>query len=1300
MEKPAKSRSRLRRCLGWLGRGFLILLLLLALFHRPLVFEGTRYFVVRAAKQQNLDLSYDISGSIFTSLRISNLKAVPTESGPIQRLDIDELALEYSLTGLVRYGLSGLLKSVTLRNTFLEMTPAEPAPPEKDREPQKFKFPALFPERLELENINVLIHTVPQDTTLEGLVFTLLPDRPGVLEIKVLDIPGIRRWTDISAATTFRNRNLLLEHLAIGPEIALREFNLDASQLDDARLGLGLDGTFFNAPVRLKVDIADLNGRNALNAHASISNLSFDSVLNYFAAAVPLQGGIETLSLSFQGEPENPAAWTGTLDAKLTDLVFDGSILGSLDASVSLKDGKAHVLAVDQLTAENSVRLQAQGDLPQKSVDFPKMPATGQLDVQLPRLDALSIPLEGGLDGDLSLQADFALAEGKLTADMRLASAKLFTTGVETSEFKATAQGEKTLDTQEGAPVFEGLSLRVEAGIAGLRYQDYAVENVRLAATAKDAAVSMESLSLSKEANTLSLAAKYTLPADMESFADQPLDFHFSLKAPELKAFLAEGAAMDLAGTLEATGNGTFIDRVGNGSVKVAARDLSIRDLKVRSADLQLDVVDNDARLSALDVILNDENRMRGGGEMQLKPPFVYQGWLDAGFKNLAVFEPLLQGPVDKTSLGGALTASWKGRGEGGMDPGKSRPPQHEGEVTIQLTGGQYGELKNLEARAAANYSPREITAPEISLSAGELGEATLGLFWKENRLTIPRLVVQQKKLTLLEGNMDLPLRLGELGNIERLLPGDEPLKVALNTKSLDLGSLLDQLGQKEPSVTGRLDGALTVDGTLNALKANMQLHARNLRAASAAELDPAEVILNAGLNENRLSVNGTVSQKLIRPLQISGGMAMPAADLLRGKPLDPETPIDLRINMPSSSIAFVPTLAPAIRLARGMLGMDVRAAGTLSKPQLSGTVTGNISALRFADPSLPPINDFDLQIDLTPERIRIARCRGGLAGGQFEAGGDIGITNFANPEFALRVTTRNALALQNDDLTVRFSSDLRVNGPLSGAAVTGEILVTRSKFFKNIDILPIGLPGRPAPQPPENPGVISFPDPPLRDWKFDVAIRTADPFLIRSNLATGKLTMDLNLGGTGLKPWLDGSVVIENLTASLPFSQLNIESGFVYFSKAEPFLPRLNIHGTSTIRDYNVNVYIYGSASDPQAVFQSEPPLPQAEVVSLIATGMTTKEISSDPNALAGRAAVLVFQKLYRSIFQRNRPPEARDNTFLGRMQLDLGGVDPKTGKQSALARLPLTRNITLAGGVDVGGNFRGEVKYIIRFK
>ena len=91
-----------------------------------------------------------------------------------------------------------------------------------------------------------------------------------------------------------------------------------------------------------------------------------------------------------------------------------------------------------------------------------------------------------------------------------------------------------------------------------------------------------------------------------------------------------------------------------------------------------------------------------------------------------------------------------------------------------------------------------------------------------------------------------------------------------------------------------------------------------------------------------------------------------------------------------------------------------------------------------------------------------------------------------------------------------------------------------------------------------------------------------------------------------------------------------------------------LELQAESKARDYTVHAFIQGPATrDPQIELTSEPPLPYADIVSLLATGMTSSELSGGADALASQAAFLAMQSLYRKIFKkestRTPPPNER---------------------------------------------------------
>jgi TamB, inner membrane protein subunit of TAM complex len=1282
----SKKHPRLRLWIKRLGLGLLVVIVLLLVFHRPIIFEGTRYFVVRAAKQQNLDIDYEIGGSIFSTLTVSNLKATPTEPGPIQRLEIGNIDLQYSLWGALRNGLPALLDLVALKNVYVEITPSEEPPPEKKEEPQAFKFPALFPKTLQIENVNFVSHAKTGDTVVEDFWFTLLPDKPGVLKVQTLDIPGVRKWTDISGNTTFRDRNLLLTDFHIGREIRLARFNLDASKLDEQQMGIGLEGALFEAPISLDVKIADLNATNDLTAKLSLESLEFQRVWDYLNLKVPATGRLGIATIDFAGKPEQPKTWKGNVAVRLSGLAASGQKIGDVSLDADIADGRAEVQLADDLGAKNDLSLSLKSELPEKLEGFVDTRADGILSLNLSDLAALTASLPEPVEGDAAGRIDFRLQGGVFEAAGEIKVGSLVASGARVYGTKVQLSARKNLRVKDGSPPFEGASAALDVNVDEVRFQDYTVDALRAAANVDGALVTLREFSIFRGTNGVVVSGSYTLPADMKSYVTQPWKADVEVKAPALDEFIAQGAETRLSGSLNVAGTARSDGKAITGNFDITGRDVAFNGLTVPTIDGKLAVGDNLARLDNLAIVINEDNTIRASGEVGLAEPYRYEGSLDVNLGDLSVFNPL-----SPEQLAGTLTAQWSGGGD-------AQKKEHSGDGKVVLTNGQFGGQAGLNAEVQANYTPEMIDVPVLQATA-EMGGISTKVHWEKNQLAVTDLNAQLKKLTVLRGSLSLPLDLSHLDNVDLLIPNDGTVSIALETPKLKLSDVFAQLGTDPSPASGMVSAKISASGTIAELSADVSVRADEIKAAAAAEMKPANVALDLSVRNDRLAIDGKITQPRINPVLITGGLPLDVEKIKREKTLPPDTPLKLSLKMADSPLDFVASLVPMIRFIDGHAGIDVEVSGTTSRPQFAGTVEADIKHLRLNNEGLPPVTNVAVRIDSTTERLRISQFRGDIAGGVFGAEGTVDFSKPENPMFDLAFGSRDALVMQDEAMTVRISSRVTVKGPLEAATVGGNVYVTRSRFFKNIDILPIGLPGRPAPQPPEAPSVPGVTDPPLRNWKFDIDIKTADPFLVRSNLADGRITIDLHLGGTGMEPWVDGNVRIEQLRTSLPFSTLEIDNGLVYFTKDEPFIPQFDIRGTSQIRDYNVSAYIFGDMTNPQATFTSNPPLPQTEIIALIATGVTSKELAGNPSVLAGKAAMLLFQKLYRSVFKRNSSEPPKD-TLLSRIDFDVGTTDPKTGRQAASVRFPLNDNIVLVGGLDVGGNFRGQVKYLIRFR
>ncbi len=537
------------------------------------------------------------------------------------------------------------------------------------------------------------------------------------------------------------------------------------------------------------------------------------------------------------------------------------------------------------------------------------------------------------------------------------------------------------------------------------------------------------------------------------------------------------------------------------------------------------------------------------------------------------------------------------------------------------------------------------------------------------------------------------------VGTARPVVDGNGKVVVTFQSENLDLKKLCQDIGVA-PVGSGLLSLQVEAQGTLANLGAQLKMQMRDLRSEKLPNFDPATFDVTAQLQDKQLAITGKFQQSRLQPITLEAKLPFDVEKIIEAKRFDETTPVTARVQMPRSSVNFIRQFVPQLEQLDGDLVLDVNVNGTIAQPVLSGTGDMTINLARFSDPTWPALRGLKTRLVFNRDRLTFERFGGDLAGGTFTVSGGLIFPKLTEPTFDLQIKATSALVARNDNLTARADADLRIVGPFASATVTGNVALTNSQFLKNIDLIPIGLPGRPAPRPklPATQADFSFPQPPLRDWKFDVAIKTKDPFRIRGNLAQGGALVDLHLGGTGLRPELQGFVRLEKVEATLPFSRLEITQGFLQFDPNDSFNPKMDMQGISLIRDYTIHVYVYGTVLAPEAVFTSEPPLPQEEIISLLATGTTREELLGGNNVLAGRAAMLLVQQLYRKVFKKGEA--AQSSSVFDRLQLDIGNVDPRTGQQTASARFKLNEHFVLIGDLQVGGDFRGIVKYLIRFR
>jgi translocation-and-assembly-module (TAM) inner membrane subunit TamB-like protein len=1275
---------------------------LVLIFHRPILLAVGRKIALYYAAKQNLKIDFRLEGNPFTRLTARNFQAFPTGPSAIESIDIDQLHIDYNLFGFARHGLARLFDRVEARSARVVLNPAKAPLRARPPKPQ-LKLPRFFPKQVRVVDGTLVVRNQPYDFVAEHIDVDLNPRSPGELRIGTLQLPAGDSWSNVTGQTSYASKNLIIRDILLSDQEQIHLLDVDASQIDKDNLGINLDWSIGGGQLSAGVILTET--KSSLNAklHLVAQKVAAESLNKFLILPADyLSGEIEDLALDGAGVIDQPRTWRGTLSVRMTDVHRPEIDFKSGLVEISASQGTAVLQSADIIQEKNEFHLRGTIELPPTFKEFGRTPANLEISGRAPDLQQLTSRLTGSAEftGKINIVGATIEANLGVTADsvgFPDGTVEKLSSTLRASKMIASAQGagstapataNKPTPATAQKPWFADLHTAMEFDLTGVRYGEYVVDSVHGSLSSLDDVLGFDQVTLRRKQNELTVRGRYRLPQDVGEAPSQPVQIDVALSAPEAGDFWATDSPNKIRGPLQMTAQVERNQQATNGQISISGSNLKMRELVVRQLSVQSSISNNLIFLNDSRATLNDTDFLNATGTLNLQKPYHYNGKVSARVANLSVLQPLLRASGNANQLAGSFALDWEGNGN-------AQTVKNSGTLKLVLDKGRYGNLQSLRANIDASYSPDGLDVPIIFFATSNMDFQAVAQT-KGETLEISKIQLDQGQARFASGYASIPFVWGNLGTNAAVVPSSGKVFAVFQSENLDVKRFFEDVGVKAMT-SGMLSARLDAKGTPADLDARLNVQMRDLRVEQWPKMEPASFELNAQAVHDRLSVSGKLQQTRIQPLEVNASMPFDIPKIARARKVPDDTSITAKARLPRSSVNFIRQFVPEIEQLDGQLGLDVDVSGTIGRPVLSGAGDMTVNVARFTNATLPALRNFNVRLTFARDALTLDRFGGEVAGGPFRMSGRVTFPKLTEPTLDLQLKADSVLVARNDTLTARTDADLKVAGPFAAATVAGNVALTNSHILKNIDLIPIGLPGRPAPQPPSARPEFSVASPPFRDWKFDVAIKTKDPVLIRGNLATGGATSDLKLTGTGLHPQLQGTVQMQNVEATLPFSRLDVTQGLLTFQPNDPMNPKISLQGTSVIRDYTVRVYVYGTVLSPEAIFTSEPPLAQEEIISLIATGATRQELSSG-NVLAGRAAMLLVQQLYRQIFKKGEPTQS--NTAFNQLDLELGTVDPRTGQQQATVRFKINDKLVLTGDVGVRGDFRGRLKYLIRFR
>jgi hypothetical protein len=366
--------------------------------------------------------------------------------------------------------------------------------------------------------------------------------------------------------------------------------------------------------------------------------------------------------------------------------------------------------------------------------------------------------------------------------------------------------------------------------------------------------------------------------------------------------------------------------------------------------------------------------------------------------------------------------------------------------------------------------------------------------------------------------------------------------------------------------------------------------------------------------------------------------------------------PLTGALTLDNIALQHFQTVIPNLRRLNGNGSATLRISGTLFRPRWTGEGALEHVSCKFVG-DIPALEDAFGRFNVDGTLLRIESLSGRMGYEPISAHGtvDLGATTTLD----LRLNADNALLFSKEDLRARFSfADLSLSGPVDGLRLVGAITVTQFIWAKQMELITASALGI-----DDKTQFFAFRDNPLEHMTFDLAISGRESILLQSNLLRGKLSIDLNLRGTGAVPEPRGLIVGRDLRLKLPLTTLAVQQAEIRFPQADPFDPVLDAHASAHIQEQELRVHAHGPLNRKQDIrieITSDPPLPEEDALLLLTTGKTGENLTGEDRTGYRLAGKYLGKELWHWISGPS-DPEA-DESLFDRFSLDIG-PESRTG-------------------------------------
>lgn len=1370
-DEPGKTELTPRRPRRhWVLAGLGVLLLIMILFHGPILRWTVDYGAQWYAKKSGMKLEWDLSGSVVSDFAVAKVKVSgPIANGITGEITSDRVAASYNLWKLLRGETGAFLDKIELADTDVSLDLRHPGPGTENSASKEGGIPDVWVKAIHLKNINLRLQTPGGDLVMRG--FTLMMDegRAGEIMLTELILPGSeRQFSNVRGKTLMGDHELEITELVLQPDVVVSRVKVDLRQITAGAAVAELAARIGKAALTAKAAVKGLEGSPDLDAQVTLLRFGAEELSRWMPMPEGMAGFVDSLVVSFKGPVAEPAKIEAQITAKASDLKTKGFNVENLELAAQMAEGLVKLQVLRLQSGTNTLEATGQAVVEGSWREVGRSAGEAQFKIHAPGLQGM-VPMIAGPEGQLEGEGSVTFKDGRLVTGELQAQGKSLRAGnlgiaavnaEVTTDAKelvvkslaiqlddknaASVTGRMSVDAAQSAELqwqanlqdvgavlaraglgsvslkggqatstgtmkfipaeVKGGDLSKATAQAKVKVTKLGWKSHELQSTEVEAALQGNKVEIGRCLVMLDEQNRLEATGSMGLGQGRPVALKWTLGLTDLAAVWrwadVEGAAEPEAGTLMGSGTAEALlaDLQRKQFNKVAAdaslrlEGVKVKDAVVESLSAEGGLRAGRAELRALELRVNAANLVKVSGHLMLDEKRGFAAVADATLDQLADLGPWLALAGVPKLMEGKAALNW--RGEGALVDRSIN-----GGGTVRVEGARLETMPDpATLEAEVRHQGRTAEIVKLVATSGRFRAEGTALA-SDTELRVPRFAVFSDTLPLVDVTANVPLALGRVPRPAIPLDESRPVEIRVHAAEVEFERLFDLMGRKPP-LRGRGALDVSVTGMLSDLEATAVVDVTQVKLPGEDRLEAASLHLDANLTDHRVEVNVSAVQPPLKPLVAKATMPLKVDEVIARPAVVLDAPLDARVRLENCDLALLKKFVPIVTDVRGNVNLDVQISGPVRAPQWKGALSADVPLVLIDSRYAGSAKDAKARLLFEGQKITVQEISANVAGGNAKVTGTVDLTELQNPGFDLQVNAADALIIRDAAMTLRANSAVKITGKLAKADVSGRVELVRGRVLKEIEFLPLSLPNQLPPPPPPakvNKRSVALPAP-MDQWSFNVDVVSGDPIRLLGNVLNGGTVVKLHAGGNGGAPRLEGKVTLEGAKLTLPFSRLDITRGDILFSGDNPFEPELDIQGDGIISNYQVSLFITGSAFNPKTRFVSSPPLPEADIATLVATGTTASDAGSAEGVAANRAAFLVLSQLYRKAFRK--PLLKRNNDEPPRLTLSLSLFDTKATSRNVSAIYQISPKLQAVGAVGERGTFRGLLYYLIRFR